>query len=135
MFNFWNPVQIRDRCESNRAVREIKTETDTIRMNMELVLSHLQIQKLGEQYKEGLQFMPVLSATAQLLIKQKGKRSDCCHWNMKSKNSAALQSGRCAVTQSFMVGSFLLMAHLSPTVLQSSYFHGPNCAALRRCTI
>lgn len=59
MFNFWNPVQIRDRCESNRAVREIKTEIDTIRMNMELVLSRLQIQKLGEQYKEGLQFMPV----------------------------------------------------------------------------
>lgn len=129
-------MQIRDRCcESSRVVREIKTETDTIRMNVEAVPSHLQIQKRGEQYNEGLQFSPVLSATAQLVIKQKGKRSDCCHWNMKSKNSAALQSGRCAVTQGFMVGSFLLMAHLSPTVLQGSYFHGPNCAALRRRTI
>lgn len=51
------------------------------------------------------------------------------------QNSAALQYGRCAVTQRFMVRSFLLMAHLSPTVLQSSYFHLPNCAAPRRCII
>lgn len=37
MFNFWNTVQIKDRCgESNGAIGEIKTETDTIRTNTEL---------------------------------------------------------------------------------------------------
>lgn len=53
-------MRTRDRCcESNGAIREIMTETDTIRMNMKLGRSRLKIQKLGEQYNEDLHFMPV----------------------------------------------------------------------------